>query len=84
MVVWLNISKRATYNRKYEPIKVGDKVRTYMKPKSMKKGYDSSWSKDVYTITFIKDKQYLINDHRRRVWNRWELLKITASEGKYG
>ena len=84
MVVWLNISKRATYNRKYEPIKVGDKVRTYMKPKSMKKEYDSSWSKDTYTITFIKDKQYLINDHRRRVWNRWELLKINASEGKDG
>ena len=34
MVVWLNISKRATYNRKYEPIKVGDKVRTYVKPKA--------------------------------------------------
>ena len=84
MVVWLNISKRATYNRKYEPIKVGDKVRTYVKPKSMKKGYDSSWSKDVYTITFIKDQQYLINDHRRRVWNRWELLKIEGAEGKDG
>ena len=82
MMVWLYISKRATYNRKYEPIKVGDEVRTYVKPKSMKKGYDSSWSKDVYTITFIKDNQYLINDHRRRVWNRWELLKIEAAEDK--
>ena len=50
----------------------------------MKKVYDSSWSKDVYTITFIKDNQYSINDHRRRVWNRWEFLKINASEGKYG
>ena len=84
MVVWLNISKRAPYNRKYEPIRVGDKVRTYVKPKNMKKGYDSSWSKDVYTITFIKDNQYSINDHRRRVWNRWELLKIEGAEGKDG
>ena len=50
----------------------------------MKKGTDSYWSKEVYTITFIKDKQYLINDHRRRVWNRWELLKVNASEGKDG
>jgi len=80
--VWLNIKNKAEFNRKYKPIKVGDKVRTYMKPKSMKKGYDSSWSKDVYTITFIKDNQYLINDHRRRVWNRWELLKIEAAEDK--
>ena len=63
-------------------LKVHDKVRTYVKPKSMKKGTDSHWSKEIYTITFIKDKQYLINDHRRRVWNRWELLKVNASEGK--
>ena len=85
MVVWLNISKRATYNLNYAPMKVGDEVRMLnVKPKSMKKGYGSSWSKDVYTITFIKYNQYLINDHRRRVWNRWELLKIDASEGKDG
>ena len=82
MEVWLNISNKAKFNRKYKPIKIGDKVRTYVKPKSMKKGHDSSWSKNVYTITFIKDKQYLINDHRRRVWNRWELLKIEGAEGK--
>ena len=82
--IWLNIINKATYNRKYKPIKVGDKVRTYVKPKSMKKGHDSSWSSQVYTITLIKDKQYLINDHRRRVWNRHELLKINASEGKDG
>ena len=55
-----------------------------MKPKSMKKGSDSSWSKDVNTITFIKGNQYLVSDHRRRVWNRWELLKIEAAEGKDG
>jgi len=82
--VWLNITSKANFNRKYEMLKVGDKVRTYQKPKSMKKGTDSYWSKEVYTITFIKDKQYLINDHRRRVWNRHELLKVEGVEGKYG
>ena len=71
--VWLNISNKATHNRKYPPLKVSSQVRTYVKPKSFKKGYESVWSKDVYTITCIKDKQYLINDHRRRVWNRHEL-----------
>ena len=55
-----------------------------MKPKSLKKGHESVWSSQVYTITFIKDKQYLINDHRRRVWNRHELLRVNASEGKDG
>ena len=28
--VWLNIYSKATYNRKYRQIKVGDKVRTYV------------------------------------------------------
>ena len=82
--VWLNINSKATYNRKYNPIQVGDKVRTYVKPTSMKKGHVSVWSKDVYTITFIKYKQYIINDHRQRVWNRLELLKIESAEGKDG
>ena len=82
--VWLNISSEATYNRKYPPLEIGDKVRTYVKPKSMKKGTDSVWSKEVFEITLIKDKQYFINDFRRRVWNRHELLKVTASEGKDG
>ena len=39
---------------------------------------------EVYTVTFIKDNQYLINDNKRRVYNRWELLKIEGSEGKDG
>ena len=50
----------------------------------MKKGHASVWSKDVFEITFTKDNQYLINDFRRRVWNRWELLKIEGAEGKDG
>ena len=80
--VWLNIHSKSTYNRKYKPVKVGGEVRTYVKPNSMKKGNVSVWSKDVYTITFTNDKQYLINGHRQRVWNRWELLKIESAEGK--
>lgn len=82
--VWLNIRNKATFARKYPPLKVGDQVRTYIKPHTFKKGYTSSWSKEVYQITYIKDNQYLINDHRRRVWNRWELLKIEGAEGKDG
>ena len=54
--VWPNIKNEASYNRKYKPIKVGGRVRTHVKPKSMKKGNVSAWSKDVYTITFINDK----------------------------
>ena len=82
--VWLTIHSKATYNRKYKQIKDGDNVITYVKPIIMKKGKVSVWSKDVYTITFISYKRYSINDHRQRVWNRWELLKIERAEGKDG
>ncbi len=79
--VYLNIRKRAQYQRLYPKLSVGDKVRTTIKKHTFQKGHNSAWSKEVYKITFIKDKQYLINDHRKRVWNRWELLKIEESQG---
>ena len=33
--VWLN---KATFNRMYSPLKVGDLIRLYIKPKTFKKG----------------------------------------------
>ena len=45
--VWLEINSEATYNRKYKPIKFGDKVRTYVKLKNMKEGNVPVWSGDV-------------------------------------
>ena len=81
--VWLNIKSKATFNRKYEPLKVGDYVRTYVKKKSHQKQTDKRWSEEIYKITFIKDNQYMINDaNRKRVWSRHELLKIKGAEGK--
>ena len=80
--VYLNIKQKAQYKRKYPPLFPGSQVRVYQKPKSFKKGYESSWSKEVYNITFIKDNQYLVNDNKRKVYNRWELLKIEGAEGK--
>ena len=83
--VWLNIRSKATFARKYPPLAVGQKVRVYQKPKSFKKGYESTWSKEVYTIQLIKDGTYLLNDYqKRRVYRRHELLKVNATEGKYG
>ena len=78
--VWLNIHNKATFARRYPPLKIGDRVRVSIKPK----GCVSSWSKEVYNITLIKDKQYLVNDNKRRVYNRHEVLKVEGVEGKYG
>ena len=44
MEVWLDTFNKATYNRKYPPLKVGSQVRVYQKPKSCLKRYASVWS----------------------------------------
>jgi len=81
--VWLNIRNKATFARKYTPLKVGDSVRTYIKPHTFKKGYQPSWSSRVYKTTFIKNHQHLINDtNRKRLWNRHELLKVEGLKEK--
>ena len=82
--MYLNIRKHAQYKRSYPNISVGDSVRTYIKPHTFKKGYDSAWSKEVYTVTFVKDNQFMVNDNKRKVYNRWELLRIEDSQGKDG
>ena len=82
--VYLNIKQKAQYKRKYPKLSIGDSVRTTIKQHTFKKGYTSSWSKEVYQITYIRDNQYLVNDQKRKVYNRWELLKIEGAEGKDG
>ena len=77
----LNISSKATYNRKYQPLAINSQVRAYVKPKTLKKGPVSVWLKGEFEIMVFKDNQYLIN-HRHHVWNRWGLLKVDAAEGK--
>ena len=60
-------------------------VFVYQTPKSFKKGYESVWSDNVYTIQLIKDGTYLLNDYeKRRVYRRHESLRVDASEGKDG
>ena len=84
--VYLNIRQKAQFKRRYPPLKISDQVRTYIKPHTFKKGWDSSWSKDVYKVIAITDdgKQFLVNDNKRKVYNRWELLKIIGAETKDG
>ena len=84
--VYMNIRQKAQFKRKYPKLSKDDQVRTYIKPHTFKKGYQSSWSKDVYKIIHISSdgKEFLVDDNKRKVYNRWELLKITGVEGKDG
>ena len=84
--VYLNIRQKAEFKRKYPKLLMDDQVRVYIKPHTFKKGWQSSWSKEVYKIIHISPdgKQFLVNNNKRKVYNRWELLKITGAEGKDG
>ena len=76
MNVLVNIRKKAQFNRTYEPLQVNDLVRTYVKKTVQTKNRDPRYSKEIYRITVKRGDQYLINDHRNRVWNRHELFKV--------
>ena len=84
--IYMNISSKATFARTYPPILRGSEVRTYIKPKTMSKGYDSKWSKDVYKIVAITDdgKQFMVNNNTRRLYSRHELLLVRGTENKDG
>ena len=84
--IWLNITNKANFNRKYPPLKKGSEVRTYIKPKTMTKGYNSRWSKEVYKIVAITGdgKQFMVSNNSRRLYSRHELLLVRGTEGKDG
>eukprot|EP00971_Amphidinium_carterae_P124298 2462447-Amphidinium_carterae.1 len=79
------IRDKAKYNQRHPPLKVGDQVRTYIKPGSFKKGFRDKWSREVHTIVHItNDKRYTLNDQnvRKKLWLRHDLLKVDAEEDK--
>ena len=84
--VFLNISLKAQYNRDYPVLKMDDSVRTYIKPGSFKKGYESRWSPQAYKLIHITPdgKQFIVNNGQRRLYSRHELLRIKGTEGKAG
>ena len=84
--IYMNINSKATFARTYPPLKKSSEVRTYIKPKTMSKGYESRWSKDVYKIVAITDdnKQFMVDNNTRRLYSRHELLLVKGTENKDG
>ena len=81
--VWLSIYQKSRYNKRYEKIQVGDKVRMMLKKKTFTKDHDPKFSKEVYTVLAVGNDGYLINnpDHRR-VWYRHELRLVKDIQDK--
>ena len=82
MKVWLNIKRKAKFNRVYEPIKIGDTVRTYIKKTSCSKATDARFSETLYKVTDIKensngDEEYTLNSKNKK-YLRHELRLVSG------
>ena len=84
--VWLRINDKATYNRKYPPLKKDNYVRVYIKKKSFSKGYEPRFTKEIYKVLQVSEdgKRYLIDNNTRRLYSRHELKRVDAVETKDG
>ena len=76
LMVSYNIWDKAKRDRKYPELKVGDDVRVMLRRDNKTKGTDPKWSTQVYKITFIRGNDYMVNDGKRKVYVRHELLKV--------
>ena len=71
-----NIWAQSKKDRVYPELKVGDEVRVMLTKDSKTKGYMPKWSTDTFKILHIKDNAYLVNNNKRKIHLRHELLKV--------
>ena len=76
LMVSFNLWNNAKTNRQYPDLEVGSEVRVIQKKDNKSKGYMPKWSKEVYKVIFIKDNDYMINDSKRKLYQRRELLRV--------
>jgi len=87
MRVWLSIKKHSVFTRTYEPLKIGDSVRTFVKRTTFSKGTAPRYSETVHKIVNIGknpngDVEYLLDNYsKRKVYQRYELRKVGGVEG---
>jgi len=77
LFVWWHLNNSAKRDRKYPKIFENTNVRVKINPKRTAKGYEPTFSKEVYKVVAIKDGQYYIPGyHKHRLFSRHELLKV--------
>ena len=75
-MTWFNLWSNAKRDRKYPESSKGDEVRVMIKKKAMTKGYQPKRSVPIYKITGNSGSHYIINDGKRKVYTRHELLNV--------
>lgn len=76
LLVAFNLSKNAIKRRKYPDLTTGDWVRVMLKKDTKRKGYMPRWSTEIYKVTYKQGGDFLVDDGKRRVYHRHELLKV--------
>ena len=76
LLVAFNLSKNAIKRRKYPDLTTGDRVRVMLKKDTKRKGYMPRWSTETYKVTYKQGGDFLVNDDKRRVYHRHELLRV--------
>ena len=76
LLVAFNLSKNAIKRRKYPDLTIGDRVRVMLKKDTKRKGYMPRWSTETYKVTYEQGGDFLVDDDKRRVYHRHELLKV--------
>ena len=77
MVVKWHLWNNSNRERKYPKLEKNDEVRVMLKKEAGKtKGYMPNWTLETYKVIAINGDDYLINDGKRRVYIRAELLKV--------
>ena len=70
----MNIALTAKRNRQHPPITLDNSVRVLLKPSTFKKSRRDKLSKETYKAIGVQGKYYLVNDNKRKLYLRRELL----------
>ena len=71
-----NIWAQSKKDRVYPELKVGDEARVMLTKDSKTKRHMPKWSVDTFKVLHIKDHDYLVNNNKRTIYLRHELLKV--------
>ena len=77
LLVAFNLSKHAVKKRRYPDLDVGDRVRVLLGKDPKRKGYMPRWSTEAHRVIVKSDGGFLVDDGKRRVYQRHELLKVS-------
>ncbi len=70
--LWNNAKRE----RFYPELKKGDKVRVIIKKTPLTKGWEPKYSRQVYTVKSDTNNEYIVDDGKRKIYRRFELLKV--------